>query len=168
MVIKMLNKLSFLKKYKFEFIFGGIALFSILLDQFLKYLILHFQPSYKLGILFIHLVHNTGAGFGIFQNGAFWLGLVSLCAAMLVLFNYSKIEKKYFPQIVFGLLLGGIVGNMIDRLLRGAVVDFIDLSFWPAFNIADACISVSVVLLIIYYWKKESLEQKDSKIKINK
>jgi len=161
----MVTKPSFLKKYKFEILFAGIVLLAVLIDQVLKHLILSFKPEWKLGFLSIHLVHNTGAGFGIFQNGAFWLGLFSLTAAVLILLYYKKIEKVYFVQTLFALFLGGTLGNMLDRLLRGAVVDFIDFSFWPAFNIADACISISVVLLIIYYWKKGDIESDNSDTK---
>mgnify|MGYP001590924140 CR=1 FL=1 len=142
------------KKFKFEIIFGAIALLVILLDQLTKYLILDYKPNLNLLIITIHLIQNTGAGFGILKNQAFFLGIISLCAALLVLFYYHKIEKQYFPQILFGMFLGGVIGNLIDRWFRGFVVDFLDLPFWPAFNVADACITLSVIGLVIWYWKK--------------
>ena len=57
-------------------------------------------------------------------------------------------------QLSVGLLLGGTIGNLIDRLDYGAVIDFIDFRIWPVFNIADSAVTISVVLLIILLWKK--------------
>ena len=59
-----------------------------------------------------------------------------------------------YAQYLFALFLGGVIGNLIDRAFRGYVIDFISFKFWPAFNIADACISIAVIGLIIYFWKK--------------
>lgn len=145
---------SFLEKHKFEFWFGGIALLVVLADQLTKYFVYALQPQIDLKIITIHLINNTGAGFGILQNQSFFLGIISLAAVLLVLFNYPKIKKEYFPQFFWALFLGGALGNLIDRWLRGFVIDFIDFKFWPAFNAADAAITVSVIGLIIWYWKK--------------
>ena len=65
-----------------------------------------------------------------------------------------KIPKEKITQALFGLFLGGVAGNLIDRILRQYVVDFIDVGFWPVFNIADMAISVSVIGLVLYFWKK--------------
>jgi signal peptidase II len=146
---------NFISKYKFQLWFAGITLLVVVLDQLSKYLILYFNPSWNLGLLSIHLIKNTGAGFGILQNQSFWLGIVSLAAALMILFEYQKVDKKYWSQVLFGILLGGILGNMFDRFFRGFVVDFIDLGWWPAFNIADAGITLSIIGLIIHYWKKK-------------
>ena len=54
-----------------------------------------------------------------------------------------------------GLFLGGVVGNMFDRLIRGRVVDFIDFTYWPAFNVADAALTVSAIGLVIYFWNEK-------------
>ncbi|MEK6846425.1 MAG: signal peptidase II [Nanoarchaeota archaeon] len=56
--------------------------------------------------------------------------------------------------MLWALFLGGALGNLMDRWLRGFVIDFIDLKFWPVFNVADAAITVSVIGLVIYYWKR--------------
>src|SRR3989344_5675775 len=63
-------------------------------------------------------------------------------------------ENEKMMQIAIGLLLGGTIGNLIDRISIGAVIDFIDFRIWPVFNVADSAVSVSVVLLIILLWKK--------------
>ncbi len=146
---------DFLRKYKFEVVFGVVALLIIGLDQLLKYIILVSNPTLSLNFLTIHLVQNTGAGFGILKNQTLLLGIISLCVALAVLFNYKKIHKEYLPQVLWGIFLGGVIGNLIDRLFRKAVIDFIDFGFWPAFNVADAAITVSVIGLVIYYFKKE-------------
>lgn len=145
---------SFWDRHKFPLCFAGIALLVTLADQLIKYLIYLRQPQIELKVLTIHLINNTGAGFGILQNQSFFLGIISLAAVLLVLFNYPKIQKEYFLQILWALFLGGALGNLIDRWLRGFVIDFIDLKFWPAFNIADAAITVSAIGLIIWYWRR--------------
>ncbi|MEK6938188.1 MAG: signal peptidase II [Nanoarchaeota archaeon] len=148
-------KESFISKYKFPLWFTGIILLILLLDQLMKHFILTLNQNWNFKILTIHLVKNTGAGFGIFQNQTLFLGIISAVAALLILFNYQKIDKNYFTQILFAVLLGGVLGNMIDRFFRSFVVDFIDFGWWPAFNLADACISISIIGLIIWYWRKE-------------
>src|SRR3989344_5900569 len=139
---------------KFLRFFILLSALVVFLDQLFKYLIFRFQPVFDLNFLKIHLVKNTGAGFGILQDQTFWLAIISLLAILVILLYYKKVEQKKWPQLLFALLLGGVIGNFIDRAFRGFVIDFIDFSFWPAFNIADAAISVAVVGLIIYYWRK--------------
>jgi len=142
------------KYFQLEFLFGLIVLGVVALDQLLKYLIVYFNPNWDLWILRIHFIQNTGAGFGILQNQTIWLGLISLIVTLAVIIGYKRIPREKFPQILFALFLGGTIGNLIDRFLRKFVVDFIDFSFWPAFNLADAVITLSVIGLMWYFWKK--------------
>ena len=142
------------RKNHFVLIFWIISLIVIVVDQISKYFVLCFTPKIDLGILSFHLTQNTGAGFGILQGRTFILGLISLLVAVLVIAYYKRIPRAMLPQVLSALFLGGVIGNMIDRLFRGFVIDFIDLSFWPSFNVADACISVAVVGLIICFWKE--------------
>ncbi|PIN73630.1 signal peptidase II [Candidatus Woesearchaeota archaeon CG10_big_fil_rev_8_21_14_0_10_45_16] len=135
-------------------LFSIISSLVILIDQLTKILILSWKPQWDLKLLTIHLITNTGAGFGILQDQVVWLGIISLIAAAVIIYHYPKISKEKLPQVLFALLLGGIIGNLVDRLGRRFVVDFIDFSFWPAFNIADAAITISALGLIWYYWKK--------------
>ncbi len=130
------------------------ALAVLTLDQLLKYVLSTTTTTLDCGFVSIQQVQNTGAGFGILQDQTFWLGLVSLAVAVGILFNYQKIPLEKMPLFWWGLFLGGVVGNMVDRLWRGYVIDFIDFGFWPAFNIADAAITVAAVGLVVYYWKK--------------
>ena len=140
------------KKYLFIFFF--ICFFTVALDQLTKYLIAALNPSWFFGFMGIHFVHNTGAGFGILKGQMGILAFISALVALTVLFFYNRIPKEKIPQVLFALFFGGVAGNLIDRLLRGYVVDLIDVSFWPVFNLADAAISVSVIGLVLYYWKK--------------
>jgi len=80
-----------------------------------------------------------------------WVSIIVIGA---ILYNYNKIPKDKVPQTAFALIIGGAIGNLIDRIVIGKVKDFIDFRVWPAFNIADSAISIGAVLLIIYYWKK--------------
>ena len=135
-------------------LFTLVASIVIFFDQLTKFLINWFQPQLQWGLIAIHVTQNTGAGFGILQGKTIGLAVVSLFIALVVIFNYDRIAKEKSAQILFALFLGGVVGNFIDRLFRGYVIDFIDIGFWPTFNIADAAITVSAFGLLIYYWKK--------------
>ncbi|MEK6901214.1 MAG: signal peptidase II [Nanoarchaeota archaeon] len=127
--------------------------FTLFLDQGTKWLIQYVQPSWTFSVISIHLTTNTGAGFGILQGQTILLGIISLFVGILVVAYYSKIPKYWLPQVLMGLFLGGVLGNLIDRLFRGHVIDFMDISFWPSFNVADLAITVSAIGLIIYFWK---------------
>ena len=139
---------------KQEFILATITLSVVIFDQLTKFLIRLFQPVWDLKILTIQFIQNTGAGFGVLQGKVFWLGLLSLIVAVIIIYNYKHISKEKLMQYAFALFLGGTIGNMIDRLLIGYVTDFIYFSFWPAFNIADACLSIAVVIIIILTLRK--------------
>ena len=142
------------KEKKYLIIFITIVLFTVLLDQLTKFYIASKMPEWKLGFLLIHFVDNTGAGFGILKGQMAILAIISAVVAMGVIYFYHKIPKEKITQALFGLFLGGVTGNLIDRILRQYVVDFIDVGFWPVFNIADMAISVSVIGLVLYFWKK--------------
>lgn len=132
-------------------IISGLVLF---LDQSLKYLVYKYQPNYSLGIIQLKLLTNTGAGFGILQGQTFFLIIISTIVTGSIIYYYPKIASGKSELILFALLLGGTVGNLIDRIFRGYVIDFINFQIWPAFNLADAVISFAVIGLIIGFWKK--------------
>jgi len=98
---------------------------------------------------------NTGAAFGIFRGQSTWFIIISALAAIAIVFFRKEIARmRPLHQSAFGLILGGAVGNLIDRIRLGAVVDYLDLGFgatrWPAFNIADSAITIGVVLLAVH------------------
>lgn len=146
------------KKY---LIILSTAFFVVLLDQFTKFLIRkNFQLNESIPIIknIFHLTYvtNTGSAFGLFKNLNWFFMLFSI-AVIIAIFYYlrRKIdEKEKFLQSAIGLLLGGTIGNMIDRIIYGAVIDFLDFRVWPVFNIADSAVTISVIILIILLWKK--------------
>jgi signal peptidase II len=108
-------------------------------------------PIHVIGTLDLQLSFNTGSAFSLFQDHTDLVVAVVciLIAALAVLVWRSTSLRR---AAILGLVLGGALGNLSDRLFRtdhGAVVDFVDLHFWPTFNVADACITVGCVLLLL-------------------
>jgi len=143
------------KKYgPFFSLFVLVSGSIIVLDQLLKYIALSVDSKIKTGWISFNVATNTGAGFGILQGKTGLLTLISLLVALGIIYYYKKIPNERNMHILFALFLGGVVGNLIDRVFRGHVIDFINLSFWPSFNIADAAISIAAIGLVFYVWKK--------------
>ena len=140
-------------------LFSLITFLIIAFDQLTKYLIQLYQPHWNLKIFEITFIKNTGAGFGILRNQTFFLGIISLIVAVTLIVYYKRIPKEKNQQILFALFLGGVIGNLIDRFFRGYVIDFINFSFWPAFNIADSALTIAVIGLVIYYFKEEKKKE---------
>ena len=136
-----------------------IAVVIAFADQLTKLLVLRWvQPDYPVAVVdgFFRLVNwtNTGAAWGMFQNSNVLLAVISvLTVVALYLFRHSFQIHLPGSQIAFGLIAGGITGNVIDRFWHGHVIDFLDFSIgtrhWPAFNVADSAICCGVVLYII-------------------
>ncbi|MHB8155677.1 MAG: signal peptidase II [Candidatus Omnitrophota bacterium] len=135
----------------------------ILLDQITKFLALKFLqlntpvPLIK-NFLNLTLVHNRGAAFGLFQNQLFLFVLVSFFAIGLILYNLKNHTNSIILKLSLSLILGGCVGNLIDRLRFGFVVDFLDLRVWPVFNIADSVITIAALFLTweLLHFKKNA------------
>ena len=142
-------------KQQYGLLFSIIVFGTVCVDQLLKYIVNSRRLDFGNDLIRIHFVKNTGAGFGILQNQTVLLAIISFIVTVLLISQYKKIPQERFPQIIFGLFLGGVMGNFIDRLLRGYVIDFIDISFWPVFNIADASITVAVIGILVYYWHRK-------------
>lgn len=95
---------------------------------------------------------NTGAAFGMMKGRSLWFIIISAAASIAIVMLRREIAKMRPPErLAFGLILGGAVGNLIDRVRVGAVVDFIDIGVgstrFPAFNVADSAITIGVVIL---------------------
>lgn len=108
-------------------------------------------PIHVLGRLDLELQRNTGSAFSLFQGEAVVLVVIAvvLVGVLLVMAGRAPTSGR---AIVFGLIVGGALGNLADRLFRGdhgAVIDFIAFHVWPTFNVADSCIVVGCVLLIV-------------------
>jgi len=138
-------------------LFFLIALLVVAADQLSKIWIrsnlLVDHSLFEVGFFRITHVHNTGAAFGLFQGQSFLLTIVAL-VGITVLLVYALVIYRRFPlsdsklgRSILGLVLGGAVGNLIDRLRFGYVTDFIDVGLWPAFNIADSAITIGAILL---------------------
>jgi signal peptidase II len=136
------------------------ALAVIVADQIVKRLVVSFltmgDPVNVLGSFArFTRTENTGAAFGVFQGRSVWFIAVSAAASVAIAAFSREIAKmRRGEQIAFGLILGGAIGNLLDRVRLGAVVDFIDIGAnnvrWPSFNVADSGISIGVTLLVIY------------------
>ena len=138
------------------------------LDQWTKQLVLRFispdEPGHTVIPDFFSLVNvtNTGAAFGSFRNNnTFFIAISSLAGFVVLALLVRRRARDLWGDMSLALLLAGILGNLTDRLLYGHVIDFLlfDLHIpyahpWPAFNVADSCISIAVVLFIIHsFWK---------------
>ncbi|MBI3036030.1 signal peptidase II [Candidatus Woesearchaeota archaeon] len=136
------------------------ALLIVSLDQLTKFLIKqNFQLNQPVPIIknMLHLTYitNTGSAFGLFKGlNIFFISFSVIVVAVTFYYINSIKQNEKALQLAVGLLLGGTIGNLSDRLLYGAVTDFIDLRVWPVFNIADSAVTVSVILLVILLWKK--------------
>jgi signal peptidase II len=104
------------------------------------------------------LVHNTGAAFGFLNGAGGWQNvffiIVAVAASIFILWMYRRLSvRDKLLAIALMLVLGGALGNLIDRLIHGYVIDFIDVYYgtwhWPAFNVADSAITIGAVLLVI-------------------
>jgi signal peptidase II len=104
------------------------------------------------------LSHNTGCAWSLFQNRTIPLGILGVVVLFSIYYVRNTLRIHEYP-IAFGLLLGGILGNAIDRLFRGFVIDFIDVNLqiyrWPTFNVADTALCVAAFILIFFHPKRE-------------
>jgi len=139
-------------------LFLGLAALVVVLDQLTKAWLTSFlAPGQMVSIVgdYVRLVHgqNNGALFGLFRESALLFGIVSLGVIALIVGYHARGGRSVYLSITLGLLLGGALGNLIDRFRLGYVVDFVDLgvgSFrWYTFNVADAAISLSLVMLVL-------------------
>lgn len=112
------------------------------------------------GILTFRFVENPGAAFSMFEEAGPFLGLAAVIAVGIVAASLGK-PRPIHEAVAFGLIIGGALGNLIDRIARGPgildgkVIDWIDLRPIPTFNVADSAITVAVAILIIGSWKKD-------------
>ena len=145
---------------KKNIIIFSTALFIVFLDQITKFLIKqNFQLNQSIPIIknILHLTYitNTGSAFGLFKGLNVFFILFSIIVIILIFYYLNKTkENEKALLFAIGLLLGGTIGNLIDRVFYGVVTDFIDFRIWPVFNLADSAVSISVILLIVLLWKK--------------
>ena len=137
--------------------FLPIAAAVVVLDQLTKAWLASFlAPGQRVEVLgdLVRLVHSQNAGglFGIFQGQALPFALVSSVVVAFIVGYHAKSDRSRYLSITLGLLLGGALGNLVDRIRLGYVVDFVDAGIgdlrWYTFNVADAAISFAIILLL--------------------
>jgi signal peptidase II len=146
-----------------------IAAVVFISDQLTKYAAADYLTQHgdiKLGsLLNLTLVHNTGAAFGFLSNASGWQNIlfivIASVACLIIFWMIWRLEAKDFLLAVgLTLILGGAAGNLLDRLVYGYVIDFIDVYYrawhWPAFNVADSAITIGAVMLVLDALRSES------------
>jgi len=151
--------MSRMARWPYLAVFAGI----VLVDQLAKLAVerlmqLHESRTLIDGLLSLTYVRNRGAAFGILSDAELpgqpvWLALVGLAALAAILTYAARLPPdSHLPRLALALVVGGAVGNLIDRARLGYVIDFVDAYWrhhhWPAFNVADSAISVGVALLV--------------------
>ncbi len=140
-------------------LFIGLAALVLVADQLSKAWLVSIlpKPADRLDIVgdYVRLVHsqNNGALFGLFKDQALLFGLVSIGVVALIVWYHGSLGRNTLMSIALGLLLGGALGNLVDRLRLGYVVDFVDLGIgdlrFYTFNVADSAISCAILLLLL-------------------
>jgi signal peptidase II len=132
-----------------------IASFVVIIDRLAKFLVFNnLFEGQSIGIIprifHLTLVLNTGAAFGLFKNKSeFFITASFIVIALIFTYVWFDKEKDLISLSALGLILGGAIGNLIDRLTFGYIVDFLDFRVWPVFNIADSAITIGSMLLIL-------------------
>ena len=143
----------------------GIGILVFIIDQLVKHLVvstMHLGQSLPVikGIFHITYVLNPGAAFGMLEHQRWFFILVALAAVLLGAAFYKKLQQESFlMRSGAGLLLGGAVGNLADRIQSGLVVDFLDFRVWPVFNIADIAICAGAGILIYDIWQRRNEDE---------
>ena len=143
-------------KYKINYLLT-ISFFCIL-DQLSKiYINLNFNKLYNLDLFIfnIDIVRNYGAAFNLLSGSRFFLSFISVISAIILSYFIFISENKHINKYGLSFILAGSIGNGIDRILKGYVIDFIKIKFidFPVFNIADIVINIGVLILIISHFR---------------
>ncbi|WP_093071733.1 signal peptidase II [Salisediminibacterium halotolerans] len=154
-------------------IYYFIAIAVIALDQITKYFVVRYMDigeSIPLidNVLYLTSHRNAGAAFGILQ-GQMWLFFIAtiIVVSIIVYLMISQVQGSKWFGTSLGLVLGGAIGNFIDRMLAGEVVDFIDVFIfaynYPIFNVADMALVTGVIMMMIHFIKEDRKEKKQGK-----
>ena len=159
-----------MKKYFWDYIFLlTIALIIVILDQWTKNMVRTLIPlgqswsPWSWLEPYVRIVHwqNTGAAFGMFQQFGAVFAVLAFIVAIGILYYFPQVPRKEWAmRLAMAMMLGGAMGNLIDRLTIGTVTDFISVGTFAVFNVADACISVGTALLILAVWLSERKQKK--------
>ena len=162
-----------LKKYFWDYFFlVSIASVIVVIDQWTKHLVrtlIPFGASWSPWPWlepYARIVHwqNTGAAFGMFQRYGLVFTILAFVVSIGILYYYPQVPRKeWLIRLALAMMLGGAVGNLVDRLTIGTVTDFLSVGTFAVFNVADACISVGTALLILAVWISERKQKALSK-----
>lgn len=151
-----------------------LAVVVVVFDQITKYIasasLEMYQPIAVMPMFNWTLMHNTGAAFSFLANEGGWqrwfFAVIAIVVSVVIVLWIKRLQQhEKLQAIALALILGGAIGNVIDRIWFGYVVDFVDVYYgnmhWPAFNIADSAISIGVVLIIIDSVREYRAERKN-------
>jgi len=150
-----------INKIQTKIYFLSLSIFIVLIDQLTKYLMFYNKKLFinKDFILFkLDFVKNYGAAFNIFSGSRIFLSLISILFSILLIYLiFKKNTLNSFDLYSYSFILGGTVGNGIDRIYKGFVVDFINLNIinFPVFNIADISINIGFIFLLYNIFKNK-------------
>ncbi len=145
-------------------------LIILIIDQLIKYFVVSIALNVPMieNIFNLKYVKNTGGMYGVLQNNNLFFILISIVILIILSVYIFKSVNKSTPQFkIWQLILAGGVSNFIDRIFRGAVVDFIQLKFFGVFNLSDACIVIGVILICVFEIK-EFIESGNNKKSSNR
>ena len=136
----------------------AISAATVAADQLTKWWVVSTLPGHPVevipGVLWLRYTENTGAAWGLLPGAGSLIALGAIAAAVVILLVVRRLERR-LETVAMGLVLGGAVGNLLDLIFRGpglldgAVVDFIDPTHFPAFNVADSAITVGAALALL-------------------
>jgi len=137
-----------------------VTFLTLVLDQLSKFLAPQFAGSLDMGLCrFIAPTQNTAGAFSVQLPNAILAGLTVFLLGCILVWVRKNPPRDNLEQISLGLILGGGMGNLLDRLLQFGVVDFISCTFWPVFNLADMAITTGVMLLFIVSLSKSKTKK---------
>lgn len=119
---------------------------------------------------YARIVHwaNTGAAFGMFQNGNAVFSVLAIIVIIVIFYYYPLVERADWSlRLAMGMQMAGAAGNLVDRLSRREVTDFISVGTFPVWNVADASITVGVAVLLLGVWLKERAEKRSNQSSVN-
>lgn len=142
--------------------FLGVIILMLGLDQVSKWLV---RDAMDLGqsipiissLMSLTYIENRGAAFGIMAGGrVLFIALTFLLLAFLLWYRHQNKHPSFLLEMSTGLIIAGALGNLIDRIVKGSVTDFIDFHFFPIFNVADIAVTCGVFLMAVFIFKDEN------------